>query len=87
MSWAYGENCSTKCECDDTNTETCNHTNGNCTCLKGRKGELCYDDVNECTSTSDVCPTNSECINLSGSFSCECDAGYFKNSSGLCQVK
>ncbi|XP_052216781.1 fibrillin-2-like [Dreissena polymorpha] len=84
--WTYGEMCSRECKCNVTNTETCNPTNGNCTCLKGWHGGLCYDDVNECTSTSNVCPTNSKCINLSGSFTCECDAGYLKNSLGLCKA-
>ncbi|XP_052274481.1 uncharacterized protein LOC127874294 isoform X2 [Dreissena polymorpha] len=83
--WTYGENCSTKCKCNVTNTESCNPTNGTCTCLNGWHGGLCYDDVNECNSNSNVCPKNSQCINLSGSFTCECDAGYLKNSSGLCQ--
>ncbi|XP_052236237.1 uncharacterized protein LOC127848005 isoform X4 [Dreissena polymorpha] len=86
MNWTYGEMCSRECKCNLTNTETCNPTNGNCTCFKGWHGGLCNDDVNECTSTPNECPTNSQCINLSGSFTCECDAGHLKNSSGLCQA-
>ncbi|XP_052241381.1 uncharacterized protein LOC127851584 [Dreissena polymorpha] len=86
INWTYGKNCLSKCECNVTNTNTCNSTNGKCMCLKGWQGKRCSDDVDECTSTQNVCPTYSNCINLSGGFTCECYHGYLKNSSGQCQA-
>jgi len=36
---------------------------------------LFYVDVDECKKP-DICPYNSRCENLPGSYSCECDDGY-----------
>ena len=32
-----------------------------------------------------VCPSHSDCVNTRGGHVCECEAGFFKNSTGQCQ--
>ena len=34
--------------------------------------------------SSVICPENSQCVNINGSFLCKCDAGSTKMSGGLC---
>ncbi|XP_053387799.1 multiple epidermal growth factor-like domains protein 10 isoform X1 [Mercenaria mercenaria] len=82
--WTYGQNCESKCNCEIPNTEICNATNGECTCKTGWYGTYCEDDINECANKS-VCPENSLCVNLNGSFDCNCDRGYVKTDDKRCK--
>ena len=38
-------------------------------------------DIDECTVTPDIC--DQECINVPGSFMCNCSEGYLLNEDGL----
>ena len=38
-------------------------------------------DIDECTVTPDIC--DQECINMPGSFMCNCSEGYLLNGDGL----
>ncbi|WAR27354.1 MLP-like protein [Mya arenaria] len=44
----------------------------------GWKGQICSEDLDECSETPDVCSVkdNSHCENVDGSYLCSCDAGY-----------
>ncbi|PFH37873.1 microneme protein MIC7 [Besnoitia besnoiti] len=59
-----------------------------CKCLPGytgndgKPGKACK-DINECQEP-DHCPENSACINTPGSFRCECNVGFVKDSNGKC---
>lgn len=47
---------------------------------------LAFSDVDECSTDIAVCGTGAECINLNGSFSCQCLVGFQKtgnNCTGL----
>ncbi|XP_051833902.1 nidogen-2 isoform X2 [Antechinus flavipes] len=48
-----------------------------CECTTGYQGDgrNCF-DVNECTTGSHLCGHNSVCVNLPGSYRCECHSGY-----------
>ncbi|XP_043839431.1 nidogen-2 isoform X2 [Dromiciops gliroides] len=48
-----------------------------CECATGYQGDgrNCF-DVNECTTGSQLCGHNSVCVNLPGSYRCECQSGY-----------
>lgn len=38
-------------------------------------------DINECNSTSEICGSNAECVNVDGSYNCVCYPGYEHRSS------
>lgn len=54
-----------------------------CICYAGFAGEDCA-DINECALSDDVCPEDSFCLNIAGSFTCVCDPGFTGDQSG-CQ--
>lgn len=39
-------------------------------------------DINECNENPAICPSNSICTNLAGSYKCECGPGFEPDSSG-----
>ncbi|KAH9504459.1 hypothetical protein Btru_063695 [Bulinus truncatus] len=86
-SFTYGkESCDKNCRCVKENTQLCDNINGECTCKPGWTSRDCSTDVNECLGTNNnVCTPNSECININGSYKCECSHGYKINSTtGQC---
>ncbi|XP_044515876.1 LOW QUALITY PROTEIN: nidogen-2 [Gracilinanus agilis] len=48
-----------------------------CECAAGYQGDgrNCF-DINECATDSQLCGHNSACVNLPGSYRCECQIGY-----------
>lgn len=50
-----------------------NNKSDSCVCHAGYKGDghLCT-DIDECSSGNSSCPTNAHCINVVGSYTCEC---------------
>ena len=46
----------------------------------------CFTDLDECASSSAVCEHDALCINLPGSYACQCKLGYLLTDS-LCQGK
>ncbi|XP_074069451.1 nidogen-2 [Macrotis lagotis] len=48
-----------------------------CECSTGYQGDgrNCF-DINECATDSNLCDHNAMCINLPGSYTCECQSGY-----------
>ncbi|KAH9505773.1 hypothetical protein Btru_055750 [Bulinus truncatus] len=84
----WGDNCANKCSCSPSTTELCNPVNGSCHCLDGWTGSNCTEDINECTSISAICHSNSntECINSNGGYFCSCHLGYSKNGNNSCEV-
>ncbi|XP_052803968.1 uncharacterized protein LOC128234050 isoform X2 [Mya arenaria] len=81
----YGPNCTESCDCIEANTDRCDPVDGTCVCKSGYSLIDCSGDINECDDESAVCPTNSECINIPGSYVCNCNNGYLKTAAGLCQ--
>ena len=37
---------------------------------------LLFTDINECIEGTDECDTNAACINIDGSYTCDCNDGY-----------
>lgn len=83
----YGEDCSNACTCNTQNSVSCDHVTGACSCSEGWSGTTCNDDINECSNGSTTCPVHSDCLNTEGDYVCQCQPGYFKNSSSLCEGK
>ncbi|KAI8496202.1 hypothetical protein Bbelb_260430 [Branchiostoma belcheri] len=54
-----------------------------CTCNSGYtgNGKTCQ-DVNECDTGFDRCPTSYECVNTPGSFNCSCPDGFTDTGTG-----
>ncbi|KAH9505770.1 hypothetical protein Btru_055741 [Bulinus truncatus] len=83
----YGEFCSQSCACNSNNANLCNNVNGTCSCKPQWKGTDCTTDVDECQENTYNCPNNSHCTNNNGGYTCDCDSGYFKNTtSNSCQT-
>ncbi|XP_041371795.1 fibrillin-2-like isoform X2 [Gigantopelta aegis] len=83
-SGSYGPNCENTCTCNITNTESCNATDGTCTCRPGWTGSTCSDDINECSGSQPInCGTNGQCVNQPGYYRCECQVGFVRTGS-LC---
>nr|XP_022323001.1 fibrillin-1-like isoform X2 [Crassostrea virginica] len=80
----YGTDCSTACSCHPGNTESCDKVTGKCNCTNGWTGVNCTEDIDECNDTTNaICPTNSECENLNGTYRCICNDG-FSMAEGQC---
>ena len=47
---------------------------------------LVISDVDECSADKAVCGTGAECINLNGSFSCQCLVGFRKTGNNCTGV-
>ncbi|KAJ8307562.1 hypothetical protein KUTeg_015646 [Tegillarca granosa] len=71
----WGPNCSNRCNCG-LGGSSCSPTSG-CVCRPGYAGPTCS-DINECTENPGICPANTKCENLVGTYSCNCLAGYEK---------
>lgn len=80
----FGTDCSRTCSCNVTNTATCNHVNGTCTCKSGFQGDFCTDDADECQNLTLCSAEGQRCINTHGSFHCGCQDGWTLNSEGNC---
>ncbi|PIK41102.1 hypothetical protein BSL78_22053 [Apostichopus japonicus] len=70
-----GETCIPECYPPCQNGGQC-ELSGECTCPRGFKGKQCQNDVDECERQIDDCTGNSQCVNLVGSFHCECNVGF-----------
>lgn len=82
----YGKECSEKCICKPENTKTCGNVSGICTCRAGWNGTDCSVDVDECKTFANICPDNSDCTNLNGTYLCTCKDG-FSMSNNKCTGK
>ncbi|KAM9064934.1 epidermal growth factor-like protein 7 [Sarcophilus harrisii] len=59
---------------------------GRCRCSAGWQGDICQTDVDECSQPGHGCPQ--DCINVPGSYHCQCQEGYELSSDGkLCQPR
>ncbi|KAH9505771.1 hypothetical protein Btru_055742 [Bulinus truncatus] len=83
----YGEFCSQSCACNSSNANSCNNVNGTCSCKSQWRGTDCTTDVDECQENTHTCLNNSHCTNVNGGYTCDCNPGYFKNTtSNSCQT-
>ncbi|XP_067687865.1 uncharacterized protein [Haliotis asinina] len=80
----YGRNCENTCSCVSANTASCNPVNGSCTCNSGWNGTDCEININECTTTPNICNTTAEevCRDTNGSYVCDCNPGFGRPTSG-----
>ncbi len=81
---ATGATCSANAYCDDTGKPG----KGDWTCLcpagftTGGSGQsTTCTDIDECAVNQGGCTANSHCVNKPGSFTCQCDSGYFGNGN------
>ncbi|PVD35905.1 hypothetical protein C0Q70_02874 [Pomacea canaliculata] len=82
----FGTNCSHQCQCNFTNTDSCDHVSGNCTCKLEWEGPTCDTDIDECVTNTHNCSEQKEiCNNTVGGFDCTCKDGYHKDSYGICE--
>ncbi|CAL1540484.1 unnamed protein product, partial [Lymnaea stagnalis] len=71
--FSFGDTCSILSHCSQEHTGQFDNLFGRCLCLKGWKGDLCKEDVDECLGTNNqLCPFNAVCDNTQGSFRCTC---------------
>lgn len=77
----WGKNCESICRCK--NSKDCNPKTGCSSCPPGFQGGSCDQDIDECTKTSNICGSNGKCVNLNGTYECNCDTG-FKFAYGKC---
>ena len=81
-----GQQCE-KGQCQDSvcaDSKKCSSlTTIDCVCEDGffdGVNETCV-DIDECSLHSNICDTNAECINLPGSYLCECEVGFYGNGT------
>ncbi|KAK7483627.1 hypothetical protein BaRGS_00025180, partial [Batillaria attramentaria] len=79
----YGLNCELTCTCRGR-FEVCHPVTG-CICDDGWTGNLCHDDVDECSENKTICGSDQVCHNTRGSYTCDCLDGYRKNTHGVCE--
>jgi len=80
-------------DADDCEFSPCQH-GGTCTdcgtlcyicdCIVGWRGKSCETDWNECTMGIHTCHGFAMCINVPGSFECECEPGYSGDGYEMC---
>jgi hypothetical protein len=82
----WGQDCANNCTCTD-NASNCSATDGNCTCKTGWEGANCETDIDECSVNTTICSgiANTDCHNMAGSYSCDCQSGYTKHTDGTCE--
>ncbi|CAB3978548.1 fibropellin-1-like isoform X1 [Paramuricea clavata] len=56
----------------------------NCLCKEGYEGEMCENDIDECSEENFTCHLNATCINTQGSYKCECKNGYVSDGKENC---
>ncbi|XP_059160482.1 uncharacterized protein LOC131944017 [Physella acuta] len=77
----WGIQCNKSCSCG-SGADYCDLKTG-CVCKSGYTGTLCNIDIDECTTGAQKCGTNEKCVNLPGSATCQCLAGYVREN-GAC---
>jgi len=80
-------------DADDCEFSPCQH-GGTCTdcgtlcylcdCIIGWRGKSCEIDWNECTMGIHTCNEFAWCVNVPGSFECECEPGYSGDGYNMC---
>ncbi|KAH9496283.1 Dorsal-ventral patterning tolloid-like protein 1 [Bulinus truncatus] len=80
----YLSDCSGVCNCSQENALGCNMRTGQCQCRSGYGLTNCS-DIDECRDAS-ICPQFSRCINLNGSYRCDCYEGLQMSYTGVCIV-
>ncbi|MBN2694442.1 BspA family leucine-rich repeat surface protein [bacterium] len=65
----------------------CGEKDGNSDCQNGYflKNNICV-DIDECEKNEDACSEHAKCINLEGSFSCECKIGFVGDEKSGCTL-
>lgn len=60
-----------------------------CACVSCLSFSLCCHlaDIDECSSGENLCQRNADCLNIPGSYRCECSSGYKLSPSGACVGK
>ena len=81
----WGTGCSQQCTCNLTNTADCDDVTGACTCKSGYDGVNCTNDMDECTTNTASCGSNSDCVNTVGSYRCVCQTGW-TGTGGNCDT-
>ncbi|GFN91253.1 fibrillin-1 [Plakobranchus ocellatus] len=82
----FGDECVSTCDCERESSSGCDSISGTCACEAGWTGTRCDTDIDECVGNNTCTQANRlhyVCVNLPGSFSCQCDEGY-EDSMGTC---
>ncbi|XP_052809767.1 uncharacterized protein LOC128238182 isoform X2 [Mya arenaria] len=81
----FGTNCEDTCNCSSLGTKECHKVKG-CVCENGWQGDRCDIDVNECDNHISPCyDAYQACVNIPGSFLCECVMGFKESGSNHCE--
>eukprot|EP00057_Strongylocentrotus_purpuratus_P016243 XP_011670717.1 PREDICTED: protein HEG-like [Strongylocentrotus purpuratus] len=56
-----------------------------CSCVASYTGSMCQTDVNECSIDTSLC-SNGRCVNLDGSYTCVCNAGFTLVNANSCNA-
>ncbi|GFS21360.1 fibrillin-1, partial [Elysia marginata] len=79
----WGPDCVNECGCNPKGSSGCDPVTG-CTCSVGWAGAQCYQDVDECSYETSLCPIFSTCTNNPGSYRCVCNVGFQLSSENVC---
>jgi hypothetical protein len=79
----WGPGCSNACNCS-LHVRQCNSVTGCTVCQNGWTGSLCNIDIDECAMGLAICPPDSDCLNVPGTFICGCRDPTQTNPDNTC---
>ncbi|KAH9523902.1 hypothetical protein Btru_047362 [Bulinus truncatus] len=84
--FTYDENCTSLCNCVQSNSVGCDSLTGQCICQPGWDSFDCSVDIDECQDDHLLCPEYSLCYNTNSSYICVCKEGLVMNELDECVV-